>query len=196
MNQIIKKFTAIAALALLGSPVQAMTLSYDLTDLGGGSWQYDYSIFNDTGAPFDGFSIYFDPLNTANLVAISAPAEWDVQIFPPGSFALDRIYDAGFIGGGSNGSGDPCADGSPGFGIGQSAGLFSVAFDWLDTDATPGAQPYDLYNCGPNSITVLTDENNKPVSQPAVIPIPAALWLFATGLLGLVAASRAKAVSA
>jgi len=56
---------------------------------------------------------------------------------------------------------------------------------------TPGQ-----YNCtgtDPNAIIALTN-GNVTVNAVSAVPVPAAAWLFGSGLIGLVAVSRRKAV--
>ena len=62
-------------------------------------------------------------------------------------------------------------------------------FDYLDT-GIPGPQPFDI-----------VDPNNPPVSFyvpldkgfTSLVPVPPAVWLFASGLLGLIAISKRQA---
>lgn len=58
-----------------------------------------------------------------------------------------------------------------------------VAF-WMDSDEATGVCPY--YYCG------LAKIDNVMVTATAPVPVPAAVWLFGTGLLGLVGVARCR----
>ena len=70
--------------ALLSTTAAATTISYSLTSLGGSSFQYDYTLSNDTlGFEVDQFSIYFDLGLYENLVVTASPADWDSIVLQP-----------------------------------------------------------------------------------------------------------------
>ena len=168
MKRSLYKLLFVTLLLMVSNLLQASTVSYSVTNVGGDRWQYDYSIVsNQLNDPNHGFTVFFDVGLTANLSAISAPAGWDILTVEPGSFInnSDGFYDALSLGG------LPSA---------QIAGLFSVQFDWLVAGSLPGEQNFDIYELNP--FVVIDDQGT---TTPSVIPIPAAFWLFATAVIGL-----------
>ncbi len=161
-------------LVLILSQVVGAGICYNVTDLGGGRWQYDWTVTNsaDLGVdPLEGFTIYFDYDNYNNLVVEGDLADWDELVFQRDSFfdtnnilnKLDGIYDAMALGSGLN--------------VGQSQSGFSCSFDWLGT-GTPGSQYYEIYD--PDDFSVLADGYTQPCTTN-VIPAPAALILALIG---------------
>jgi len=152
--------------------VNATTVSYSLNDLGGGSWQYDYMVDNNSlGHDLFELTVYFDLGKYENLVAFAAPSGWSDLVVQPGSFMglNDGYYDA-LTGGG--------------LAAGASDGLFSVQFDWLGA-GLPAEQFFEVVD--PASLLVL----DSGLTSPAV-PLPGAAWLFISGVIGLVVVGRSK----
>ena len=68
-------------------------IQYDATNLSGNSWQYDYTITNDSlTEDIEEFSIYFDYDLYENLSLVSNPIGWDPLIIQsePSLFVPDR----------------------------------------------------------------------------------------------------------
>lgn len=64
--------------ALTVSPAAlAVTIMYDLEQDADGTWRYIYTVVNDSGTEFDGFTIYFDPDDTAGVDIAGTPQDWD-----------------------------------------------------------------------------------------------------------------------
>lgn len=148
------------------APVSAATVYYETTSLGGNSWQYSYTVANDTlGAPLEEVTIYFDVTLYGNLTVTASPAGWDSLVVQADTqLPADGFFDSLAL-----------VAGIPVLG---SLGGFGVSFDYLGT-GTPGAQPFDVVN--PNNFQVL--ESGTTI---AAIPLPASLWLLisAFGCLG------------
>lgn len=149
--------------------VHASTINYSTSDLGGGSWQYDYTVINDSlGGPLFEFTIDFDRSLYENLIAVSAPASWDGLVVQSGSFIdlNNGFYDALFL--------QPA-----GLAVNESASIFSVQFDWLGAaDSMPAEQPFIIVD--PNTFAVLDQ------GTTSLVPIPGAALLFLNGF-GLLA---------
>jgi hypothetical protein len=87
-----------------------------------------------------------------------------------------------------------------GVGLGESAGNFLVPFGFASTTVVSSARgannlsgtwvtlpsPNDLFDAERVSVT------NASFAQFTVVPVPAAVWLFGSGLLGLVGIARRK----
>jgi len=169
------------ALLLAGGSASAISIGYDLTDLGGGSYQYDYTVTNDgtlgAGVAVEAFDIYFDPALYDELsLTIATPtppaADWSETIL--GSFpGVDAAYDASATAGG-------IADGT-------SEGPFRVQFSWLGT-SPPTDQVFEIYD--PISFSVL--ESGTTNLNPSgggggggggsAVPEPTTLALYGLGL--------------
>ena len=180
MNKAIKYFL-FALLTVVGTQVQATVISYDRTDLGGGSWQYDYTVDNDSlGHSIFELTIYFEVGLYSNLVAHSEPDGWDPLVIQPGSFdgLNDGFYDALSF---------------TGIDAGSSAGLFSVRFDWEGSVDNLAGQRFEIIDpedfVEPRDFSVL-DEGITVASS--VVPVPAAAWLFGSGLIGLIGYARRR----
>ena len=116
------------------------------------------------------FTIWFDMDLFENLGVAVAPAGWDPLIIEPDP-DIPPAGDDGFY--------DALALVA---GIAPSVSLagFSVQFDYLGI-GTPGDQFFEIIN--PTTFSTLDDG----FTQSAVVPIPAAIWLFGSGLVGLLA---------
>jgi hypothetical protein len=178
MRRILSVCGLLTIFCSLMSPAYATSVQYNLVDLGGGDYRYVYSITNDgslgSGVPIQLFDIFFDPaqyLESSLSVTTPPPlnGDWD-QIFLASSPGVPAAYDALASAGG-------IADGATVTG-------FSVDFQWIGT-GTPGVQPYEIYD--PNTFALL----EQGVSASPV-PVPAALWLFSSGLVTLLGARSTR----
>ena len=146
-------------------------ISYSLTELGGGSWQYSYEVSNiSLGVPIKEFTIRFDYGLYENL-AITTPnppaRDWDELVFQSDPvIGDDGFYDALHL--------------TLGIGEGQSVSDFSVSFDWLSTD-TPGSQFYEIVDPDNNYITI---------DSGFTVPEPATSLLMLVGYAGLINRGR------
>ncbi len=166
------KTLSLFVVMLLASPVKATTIQYQVTPLGGDDWRYDYIVSNDSlVTDINEFTIYFDIQLYEQLVPVNGVIGWDVEVVQPGSFLNlnDGYYDAL----------NPV-----GLQAGESEGLFSVQFSWLG-DGAPGSQRFEIVD--PSSFAVLDDGFTQ------LVPVPAAVWLFASGLLLLINTARKQA---
>ena len=163
-------FVSLLLAILFSTSASATTVSYSLVNLGGSSYQYNYTLLNDTlGFDVDQFSIYYDLGLYENLAVTSSPVGWDSIVFQP---------DAGLP---DDGIFDTLALGSP-LSAGDSLGGFSVSFDWLGSGSGPGEQYFELFDFNFDLI-----DSGTTVSQ---VPAPAAIWLFGSALLGLAGIKR------
>ncbi len=182
-NPITNVFVAGAVMALAGTAALANPIFYEVENLGADTWQYTYTVGNETASPIDQFTIFFDPsLYAFDLVSTpgglqvdpsvySGPADWDVLVAPP-----DLLF--------------PGPDDDQ-FGFYDALGLatavepgdlvtaFSIQFTWLGT-GTPGSQPFTLF--GDDLLPVLGENF---FTQPLVVAVsePATFLLMALGSL-------------
>ena len=159
----------------------ATVIDYQLVSLGGSNYQYVYTVQNDgslgAGTPISEFDLLFDPtLYDESSLTAASPASisgnWS-EIFLASGIGIPAAYDALANAGGIS--------------VGSSLNGFAVNFTWLGS-GTPGTQPFEIYD--PNSFALLEQGTTVPV---AAVPIPAALWLFASGIAALLAVSRTRA---
>ncbi len=155
------------ALFVFLSSSYATTLTYDVTNISGNTWEYTYTVSNDMlGVDIKEFTVFFDANLYENLVATSTPTDWDPLVIQPDTVLPDDgFYDALAL--------------VAGIAPGNSSGGFGVRFDYLGA-GTPGAQVFDVVD--PFTFEVL----DSGLTQASVVPAPAAIWLFGSGLLGLV----------
>lgn len=159
-------------LPFLGRADGAM-LTYSLTNIGGNSWQYDYSFSSAQALPANtGFSVYFEAGVAAGLTEVAAPAGWDTLIVQPGSFLGDSegYYDALALNG---------------LAAGETAGLFSLRLNWLAVNSQPGDPRFEVYRLG-STFEVIES------GLASLVPVPAAGLLFGSGLAGLLLLVRRR----
>jgi len=130
-------------------------ISYSLTELGGGSWQYSYEVGNiSLPAPIEEFTIWFDYSLYENLVITTPnpPAnDWDeLAIQPEPVIGDDGFYDG------------LTEIGNPGISIGETVNDFSVSFNWLGINE-PGSQFYEIID----PVTFGTIDSGWTVPEPA-----------------------------
>lgn len=165
-------------LLLLANPATAIIIDYDLTSLGGNSYQYDYTVTNDgslgAGVALEWFAILFDPALydefSLSIVTPDPPAsEWDELILGSG-VGVPAAYDVFALAGG--------------IAVGASVSGFAVQFDWLGA-GLPGVQDVEVYRFEDgDSISLVETGTTRPESL--TIPEPSTLALL---FLGAVVAS-------
>jgi hypothetical protein len=158
-------------LLLFTSIIQAQqsNVTYELTDLGSNSWQYNYTISNiGLTTPIEEFTIYFDEGLYQNLAIVGpTPDGWDAIVWQPELGLGSGAYDALTIG--------------AGIGFGESIGGFNARFDWLGA-GNPGSQYYEIVNT--TDFTVM--------DSGYTVPEPATLVLIGLGNLFLLRGKRSR----
>ena len=152
----------------------ATSVFYETTNLGANRWEYNYSVTNDTlGSAIDEFTLFFDYGLYENLTVTTPVAGWDELTFDPALIfgsPEPGIYDALALG--------------VGIAQGETISGFSVSFDWLGA-GIPGSQYFEVVDA---TTWELLDSG-----VASVVPIPSAMILMASGLLGFFGLSRGLA---
>jgi len=156
--------TICCLLALICGNVNATIIEYDVSNISGNRFEYNYAINNDAlSIPIEEFTIWFDVDLYENLV-ITTPeplrSQWDEIILDDTGFGLPLGYDSLFLNGGIL----PM----------ETVSGFSVEFDWLGTQI-PGSQFFEIVN----PITFET------IDSGYTVPEPATFLLFGLGSLAL-----------
>ncbi len=158
-------------MAVISVNASAVTIEYTLDSNGGNLYQYNYTVINDDfAAGVELFDIYFDYNLYEALNITSNPADWDSFLNQPAPGVPD------------DGALDSFAFVAP-LALGDSVSGFSVSFLWLGSpQALPGAQFFEIFN--PDTFGVVHD-GTTALQTLTPVPLPGALVLFATGLVGL-----------
>lgn len=164
------KTLAAASLLLASSYAGATTISYDVneTDASTHTWQYDFTINNDTlNSELVEFSIYFELDQASNLQLIASPGSWDSLLIQPDPLLPDH----GFL--------DSIPVG-PGLAPGAALSGFSVAFVFLG-NGIPGAQDFDVFDADFN----LIESGRTRANGVASVAEPGSVLLLGLALLML-----------
>ena len=167
-GEMMKCVKLLLACSVLGFalPGQANPIFYEVTNLGGNTWRYDYTLGNETADPIDSFTVFFALNVFENLAVLSSPASWDSFVAQPDPFLPDDgffdTFDLTFFG----------------VNPGETLSGFSVGFDFLGV-GTPGSQPFDVNPFGTISSGVTRLGSG---GDPTPVPAPSTLILLVLGL--------------
>ncbi len=156
----------ISLLLFTAKPIQAASIKYDLSHIGGNSYQYNYTAINNSmsGAKMAWFSVLFDPSlyseNSLTIVTQNPPAsDWDELILSSG-LLVPAAYDVFALSGGIPAK--------------SSVSGFTVQFEWLGI-GLPGSQRFEVFDPTTNE---LIGDGMTTANAIAATPIPGALILF------------------
>ncbi|WP_064042033.1 hypothetical protein [Methylomonas koyamae] len=146
----------------------AASVSYEITNILGSRWQYNYSVYNNSLAnDIEEFLIFFDHNAYANLTVGGTPINWDPLVIQPDALLPDDGYF------------DVLALGS-GIVPGTSLPGFLIEFDYLFS-GTPGSQYFEVRD----SITFDLLETGNTVLTNGSVPEPNSIFLLIIGFVPL-----------
>ncbi|RLA25986.1 MAG: hypothetical protein DRQ62_00970 [Gammaproteobacteria bacterium] len=148
------------SMAVLSSPIY-----YQVTEISGNTYEYQYTVGNQSAADIEEFTIYFDLGLYENLLLTASPADWDSIVDQPDpSIPDDGYFDSLAL--------------TTGISPDGSLSGFSVQFDYLGT-GTPGSQFFEIID--PISFQPISDDYTQPLPVENV-PEPPVFVLLAFGL--------------
>lgn len=181
--RVLVKWILTVGCALAAGTSWATSITYDVSHLTGSTWQYDFTMSNDTlGVPVPELTVFFDYNLFSDLVAVSQPMEYTNQspsplvVQPQPGTPLFPIAQDGFT--------DYLAS-DAGLAPGGTLGGFIVDANFSGS-GTPGAPSYEIYDANFN---LLGSGATTPAGTPSV-PEPGTLGLFGVGLLAVVIGRR------
>lgn len=165
----------ISFLMLAAKPAGAIpALEWSVDALGGGYWQYNYTVTNDLiGLSIDSFSVDYTYYLYQLLEVKSVPAKWETSVFDPDLNLSNPT------------AGQFWAFADPGFAIapGTSQSVFAVSFLWgIDEAAPPLQSTAGLRADGDQAFNYYTIATNP-------VPEPGTLLLLGTGFIGTICIS-------
>ncbi len=171
--------SVLAAALLLSVTARAGIIEYEVTNIGGSTWRYDYSVTNDAqAAGLAEFTIWFALGLYDSLTLPTSPAGWDPLVIQPDPLLPDDgFFDALALG--------------PALALNETLGGFSVTFNWLGA-GTPGSQAFDFID--PISFQTLESglTQRRVIPDPTPVPEPAIALLFAAGFAAVTFAVRRR----
>jgi hypothetical protein len=175
MNRIFYGMCFLTLMFLIATNAHATYIEYEATNLSGNTWEYLYTVHNDTlTTDIEEFTIYFQVGLFENLAMAGAPTDWDpLAIEPDLLLPDDGFYDALAL--------------SSGIAPMASQGGFSVRFDYLGMGA-PGPQHFEIVN--PTNFAVMDSGMTRLASVP--MPEPGTALLLLGGLLGGLAIAKRR----
>jgi outer membrane autotransporter protein len=127
------RLLVLLASATVSHSVLATSLDYEASNVGGNTWQYTYTVNNNSlPVAIENFTVNFDQTLYSNLTPVSNPAGWNItSIQPDPLLPNDGVYDALATNGG--------------IAQGQKTTGFILRFNYLGAN-TPGAQGFQVFD--------------------------------------------------
>lgn len=163
---------ALAALAMVlpGTTAAAATIRFDVSNVHGSTWSYQYWLTGDSLLVDQGFTVFFDEALYGSLQPLAPVATgWDTLVVQPDiGLQSPGAYDALAL------------SSAPTF-----VGPFAISFLWHGPiGSVPAPQFYEIYqlDVSGSPSTIQTGLTSTETSAAAV-PEPSSLLLVATGML-------------
>jgi hypothetical protein len=161
------------------APTTNAQITYTTTDVSGNTWDYNYTITNNTPInPIGEFTVFYTLGQYSNLMLESSPGNWSsIVAQPDAGLPADGFFDALAL--------------DSGLATGNTATGFTVQFTYLG-QGTPGSQPFNIVD--PNTFQTLsagnTTRGSVTMQAPEIDPVSATSAL--TLLFGGLAVIRAR----
>jgi hypothetical protein len=171
--------------ALAAGTSWATSITYDVSNVTGNTWQYDFTVNNNSlGVPIGEFTLYFDYNLFSNLSAVSQPAEYTIPglsgsplvVQPQPGSPLFPIAQDGFV--------DYLAS-DAGLAPGGTLDSFIVDANFSGS-GTPGGPSFQVVDANFNT---LDSGLTTPAGAPSVDE-PGTLGLLGVGLLAVLTGYR------
>jgi hypothetical protein len=166
----------LAVLFAVSAHTHALLIEYNLTDLGGSQYQYDYTVTNDgsIASNISLFSINFDIAlyDEASLTPILSSdviTNWDLQVLASSLF-IPAALDFFALGSGLD--------------VGESFSGVSIEFTWLDAASLPNNQSFDVFDA--NTFDFLGSGMTSVISQPNPVPAPLTISFMLVGVIWII----------
>jgi len=183
-------------------PVFSGTMYLEVFDSGGGTFSRTGEAVAGTAGDFTYVFQFALDADTGGGLAEIARLDFSAFMLGTGDTGTAGLFTPGPTGGGALGGGDPAFSITGGFnqtatftfGSPVAEGATSAAF-WFthaNLDMSPAGTDF-VYAIGDRlSFTALTTTASSVNADIQVVPVPAAVWLFGSGLMGLAGMARRK----
>ena len=172
-------------------------VTYDAIQIGNDTWQYDYTIINNSQNDIYALDLFFPKENQGgdtlyqNVSVFNSPAGWESFFFPEVVISGVEISPPVMTWGG--GVWDALLEDfvfalwiSPG----EDLSGFSVTFDWFG-EGNPGSQEFELWGTANlDSLYKGLTTSDAPNGDAPSVPEPQSFMLLGTGIIGLAAYYR------
>jgi len=167
------------SLFLFGNSAIANIITYTVDNIGGNTWQYNYTVTNELAFDIEEFTVYFDLGLYENLAVTGSAVDWDPLVIQPDPLLPDDgFFDALAL--------------VAGIAPGDSLGGFSVSFDFLGV-GTPGDQFFDIVD--PFTFDSLASGITELRDADVSVPEPTSTSLIALGLFLIAFYSKRRRLS-
>jgi hypothetical protein len=176
MERLIKSAMLIASIAFV--TIASAQVTYTATDVSGSTWEYNYTITNNTPInPIGEFTIFYTIGLYSDLTLELSPSNWSSIVAQPDpGLPADSFFDAQAL--------------DAGLASGKTANGFSVEFTYLGK-GTPGSQLFNIVD--PSTYATLAVGNTTMVGTTAAPEIdPASAMSGITLFLGSLAVMRGR----
>jgi hypothetical protein len=179
MNLFLRSALILVSIAFASTTNAQVT--YTTTDVSGNTWEYNYTITNNTPVnPIGELTVFYTLGQYSNLIVETSPGNWSsIAAQPDPGLPADGFFDALAL--------------DSGLGAGKTVSGFSVEFNYLGK-GTPGSQLFNIVD--PNTFETLAvgqttaASTRPPLGAPEIDPASSISGLIL--LLGGIAVMRGR----